>query len=66
MIHRITYADGSYNEWYEPDRRSAGPSPFFEPDFYKRVATTAVLAAQRTLYNGSAPRHFVELSSKPA
>lgn len=41
MIHRITYEDGSYNEWYEPGRPQCRPDPVTEPAFSQRTEATA-------------------------
>lgn len=40
MIHRITFANGAFVEWYEPSRRGACPTAD-EPDFDNRVVATA-------------------------
>jgi len=40
MIHRITFANGAYVEWFEPGRRGACPTAD-EPDFDSRVVATA-------------------------
>lgn len=64
MIHRITYADGSYNEWYEPGRSEAMPSPKTEPEFHRRVVA-AIQKNSRTTA-GILFNHYAITSSKPA
>lgn len=63
MIHRITYADGSYNEWYEPGRRHPMPCPRTETEFFRRVHATANAVAKKK-FSWAPPLYNLEFSQK--